>query len=256
MKNNEKTSKLSIDITDMNKKLLEEARFKTQKPFGTIINDIIQLVLSPNIQSKKEVISFIKKELSYLYDKADCAKEMEKADIESQIHYYNDLTLFLNNGILFSKDEIKESEPILAKYQIKNGLAYLPKDWILLNPEDAINSENAIIVECRNNLDDIDIPHFVYFMTIDYEEFNTNFDKRLENEIKHMCCLKWERFIEVIEAQVEPIYDPTTKVLLNAEEHLACPYIGLFYLYVVGEMPDYSKRDIENLPYGAKIIRN
>lgn len=39
----------------------------------------------------------------------------------------------------------------VQKYDIKNGVLICPKDWIVLNPEEAKNMEYAGVVECRNS---------------------------------------------------------------------------------------------------------
>ena len=258
MKEKIKSNKLSIDLTDENKSALEKARFYTHNAFGTVINNLIKLILIPHPKVKDALLRCIRNELSFLYQASDVAGDLEKDDINKQISIYNTLTEYLNNGKVYKKHFIKDNVPALAKYTISNGKMYIPKDWIILNPDECETSRYAIIVECRHSNDFIEgktIPHFVFLTDLSYEEFRE--DRSLEKVINNLCVQKWSDFQKVIELQVDPIYEPGTSNVLNMEEHLACPYIGYFFLYVFDDerIPNHYRIKEEDLPFGARIIR-
>ena len=128
---------------------------------------------------------------------------------------------------------------------MKDGYLIIPKEWIVLNEEDAMYCRYAGVVECRNSAK-YGIPHFVFFT---HAEYGRDYDTDLINE---MCCNAWPKFKDIMAQQVEPIKDPEKPgEYLNVQEHLASPYIGYFSI----DEADSGLRDIEDMPYGAMIVR-
>lgn len=141
-------------------------------------------------------------------------------------------------------------------YELKGGYLKCPKEWILINLEEASDKEYAVVVECRNSLSYGEehfgepIPHFVYFTET---KRMSDAPKGLSNTINHLCVRAWANFQQIIDNQVEPIDDPDRPgVQLNADEWMKAPIIGYFPVYEQGD-PVYGPN--YNPPYNAKIIR-
>ena len=75
------------------------------------------------------------------------AGENEAKILNAEKNQYLEIAQLLNDGIPVSYDN---TDPCLRKIPVKNGLLVIPKEWILLNQEDAENCLYAVVVECLN----------------------------------------------------------------------------------------------------------
>lgn len=253
-----KTYKLTIDLNYHNKLKLDEIKQSTNMPLGSIINTLINTFANIPDRIKSELLLDIKSRI------LNIEKEINKLDSSSEDFYKNTLSnnrdayyrigKFLNDGENITIEESEKQEH--KKYPIKNGVLSCPKDWIVLNLEEAHNMEYAGVIECRNSKSfgmkhfNKAIPHFVFFSNIKYA---TDYNKNYINHINNLCREKWSDFDVVINSQVAPIYDPTNPCkILNEYEYLNAPTIGYFSIYEQGD-PTYSSN--YEPPAGARIIR-
>lgn len=250
MKKGIKSNRFTIELSDENKEALEDTKEFMLKPYGNIVNDILSFSLNCPEEMQKDLLKFCKNKLTELYEKINIASTYEKAEISKQIDKYNLIIPYLNNGIPISMDTLLAEKSNLTEYSFEGGRLIVPDDWIVLNPELARQSWNALVVECRQHLDGIKIPHFVYYHNMSDKVVNSTDD--YIQEVNRLCCIKWDKFNEVISKQVELLFDPITHAPLNDDEVAASPQIGYFIIPVLGEKSHLKQQD---LPYGACIIR-
>jgi len=243
------SQKFTIDLTDQNRDLLEEIKTDQRLPYGTTINILISTFCNVPLSVKKEFLDFIKLKLRNLYQQMDAAGEFNFVDISEQAQSYLDIAKFFNNGIRYSAADI-DAIPNMVKIPILNGTLICPVDVILINPEAAISSAYACIIECRNS-HKYGIPHFVYFSNIpSVYEYDNTYEKTIYSE----CQKIYPRFDDILTKQVEPIYDPDHPgFLLNFCEWNQAPTIYFYDIYVQGDPkygPDYDP------PLNIRIIRS
>lgn len=248
-------SKLTIDLTDENKEILERIKAERRMPYGNTINNLIDTFCRIPESVKKELLSVIKPIIKELYKEMDVAGDYLFKDLAEQSQAYISIATFLNDGKRISLESI-EAEPTLKKYPIKNGILICPDDWIVLNPEQADAMMYAGVVECRNsekfgkeNLGRR-IPCFVFFSN---KKYGKEYDSYYTDYINKLCVQAWPDFQKVIDSQVEPIDDPERPgYQINADEWMKAPTIGYFAVYEHGD-PIYGSN--YEPPAGARIIR-
>lgn len=248
-------NKLTIDLSDCNKEILEKIKTERRMPYGNTINSLIDAFCEIPESVKKELLTFIKTRIKALYKEMDVAEDFLFRDLAMQSEAYIEIATFLNDGRRISIESI-ESEPTLTKYPVRNGILICPDDWIVLNPEQADVMMYAGVVECRNSENfgkenfGEKIPHFVFFSNKKYAK---EYDNYYTDHINKLCVQMWPNFQKVIESQVEPIDDPERPgYQLNAEEWMKAPTIGHFSVYEHGD-PIYGTK--YEPPAGARIIR-
>ncbi len=250
-----KLNKLTFDPTSQNKEILEKIKFERRISYGNTINCLISTFCNIPENVKKELLDFIKVRVKKLNKEMDVAGEYLFKELEEQSQSYMEIATFLNDGERISLESI-ESEPILKKYPIKDGILICPDDWIILNPEQADTMSYAGVVECRNsenfgrkNFGRV-IPHFLFFSNMKYGK---EYDEYYTNHIDELCVNVWPDFQKIIDSQVEPIYDPEKPGRpINEEEWINAPSIGYFAIYEHGDPrfgPNYKPST------GARIIR-
>ena len=248
-------NKLTIDLTEHNKRILEKIKTERNLPYGNTINTLIDTFGEMPEKVKKDLLSLIKIRIKSLIKEMNEAEVFRTEDLVEQTQTYIDIATFFNDGKQISIQSIKE-EPTLKKYQIKDGFLICPDDWIVLNLEKAGTMMYAGVVECCNSENfgikyfGERIPHFVFFTDIKYRaEYNNYYS----DYIKMLCVQKWPNFQKVIESQVEPIFDPERLgYLINDDEWTEAPSIGIFSIYEQDDptyVPGYEP------PMGARIIR-
>lgn len=132
----------------------------------------------------------------------------------------------------------------MKEIKMKDGKLIMPQDYIVLNPGDEGKCRLAYVLECRNSAK-YGIPHFIYMTDLDGEGA---YDQ-LEKEMYPLCQDKWPQFqAEVLNKKVEVIRDENNH-FVNAEEHLASPYPGIFRIYRDDE-PEFQ----EDAPDGVMIL--
>ena len=233
--------KFSMDLSGENKEAVDEATENYGMKYGPFINMLIKQFLRMPAKMKQAFISFCIFQCQELDKQLAVAGDFEKISLEDEKRHYLEIARIINAGIEVHYEE----SPTMRKIAMEDGYLIIPKDWIVVNEDAAPNCRYAGVVECRNHIK-YGIPHFVFFTNAKYgKDYDTD-------AINEMCCKAWPRFKDVIAQQVEPIRDPEKPgEWLNAKEHLASPYIGHFGI----DEADSDLRDIEDMPYGAMIVR-
>lgn len=233
--------KFSMDLSGENKEAVDDATENYGMKYGPFINMLIKNFLRMPTGMKQAFTGFCISKCQELDKLLEVAGAMEKKSIEMEKEQYLEIARIINGGIDIHYDDT----PDMRKIAMKDGYLIIPKDWIVVNEEDAAHYRYAGVVECRNHVK-YGIPHFVFFTNAEYPK---DYDTDLINE---MCCEAWPKFKDIIDQQVEPIRDPDNPgQWLNAKEHLASPYIGHFMI----DEADSDLREIEDMPYGAMIVR-
>lgn len=233
--------KFSMDLSGENKDAVDEATENFGMKYGPFINMLIQRFMRMPDRMKKAFIDFCISQCQEIDRQLEVAGDFEKKNLEKEKEHYLEIARIINGGI----DISYEADSDMKKIAMKDGYLIIPKEWIVLNEEDAMYCRYAGVVECRNSAK-YGIPHFVFFT---HAKYGRDYDTDLINE---MCCDAWPKFKDIMAQQVEPIKDPEKPgEYLNVQEHLASPYIGHFSI----DEADSGLRDIEDMPYGAMIVR-
>ena len=233
--------KFSMDLSGENKEAVDTITDNLGMKYGPFINALIKFFLRMPDSMKKAFTDFCISQCQELDKQLKVAGEFEKKNIANEKEHYLVIAQFINGG----KEVHYDTKPDMRKIAIKDGYLIIPKDWIVVNEDDAEFCRYAGVVECRNHVK-YGIPHFVFFTN---HEYGKDYDTDMINE---MCCDAWPKFRDIMAQQVEPIRDPEKPgEYLNIKEHLESPYIGHFG---IGEV-DSDLRDIEDMPYGAMIVR-
>ena len=236
------STKLSIDLTDSNKQKLEKIKADRYIPYGNTINTLIQTFCNLPEDVQDSLYTFCKEKMALLSREMNTAGDFAFEKLSNKYVIYGDIASFFSKGYKLRMEDVKRT-PIMKKIKIKNGYLICPDDWKLINPEDAEKCDFAYVIECRNSAK-YGIPHYVYFTFAD--------DRADGDLINRRCVSVYPEFKEVLDKQVNPVYDPNDpSKCLNIEEHLASPYIGHFPIHRDGI--DYLIADKEP-PYGAKIV--
>ena len=240
--------KLSIDLNDENAFILESIKNKEKKTYGQSINDLIDLFYNLPPEVNGEILGFIKSQLKKLYNDMDIAGEYEFQAIMNKSQAYQELASFFNKGKTLYIDSIK-SEPEMQKIEMMDSVLVCPKDYIIVNKEDALMCQYASVVEVRNS--DFKVPHFLYFSTKEINDYNDS-DYEIINSL---CTKNWSKFQEIVDNKVDPVFDPQYGFarILNYDEYANAPQIGVFSVYIHGDS-NYPKNF--KPPMGTQIIRN
>lgn len=247
--------KRTIDINDGNDAVLEALKREKGIGYGTTINGLIQAVCRPDSKAKEELLEFIKQRLRILNRQMDAAAGYEAEKLMQTAQTYQELAKYLNDGIAIGIDEIN-AEPVMIKIQMKDRYLIVPDDWIVLNPEEAEQCENALVVEVRQGKRKKTIPHFIFFHNL---ERGVPFDATFCDMVSRKCVKKYPGFQEFIDFKNS---HPDTRLkpdpedpghFLNEEDVLYGPQIGFFPVYVRGERI-LGKYGNYEPPYGVQII--
>lgn len=243
MKKTISTNRLTIDLTDENKSILEKLKLVLQKPFGQIVNQTISTVCDAPKNVKEETLNFYKRQIKTLYKQMDNTSPFELQALSEKAQAYINLAMLMNDGKYISIDEIKK-EPDMVRYEIEGGYVICPENWIVINPEMARQCYYAGVVECRRA--DYNMPHFLFFTN----KHRHDYDGALYKEVNEACCKAWPKFHEILAKQVKPI-DDADGHQLNYKEWDEAPTLGYFALYEQGDPrlpPDFK------FPMGAMIV--
>ena len=238
--------KFSMDLSGDNKEAVDRTTENYGMRYGPFINLLIQTFCRMPKSMKKTFLDFCIVKCQELNEQILTAGAMEKKELEKEKSRYLEVARILNDGCEINKNEV-DNDPTMTKIAIKNGYLIIPRNWILLNPEQSKDCLFAGVVECRNS-DKFGIPHFCFFTD---KKYASDYDKAYTNRIDKLCCKKWPEFENVIKNQVELIPDPEHKgQYLNEKEHLASPVIGHFSILAT----DDELYDADP-PCGAMIVR-
>ncbi len=237
--------KMSLDFTEDSISAIERMANNYEEGVGPTVNKMIKVICSMPEEIKKELKTFcFQKRQEYKLRYLE-AGEFEKKELDRYYDYYSDLMTLINGG-----EEVNywEDDPNMMVFKMKDGSLVVPKDWIILNPEQEGKCKYAGVIECRNH-DKYNIPHFAFFTN---NQYSCDYSDEYVQEIYSMCKEKWPRFSEILKMEVELIPDSTKPFgYKNIEEHLASPIVGLFSI-----LRDDDELFDNKPPYGALIISN
>lgn len=250
-----KKPKLSFDITDENREILEKIKKEHGTAYGNILNALTQTFADIPHDVKKELTVFVRARIRTISREMGTSGKFRCSELAVNRDAYEKMAKYLGvEDKILQKD--KRAVADMKSIPIKNGILICPGDYIVVNPEEASACMYAGVVECRNS-DKFGekhfgekIPHFIYFCN---KKYGNEYDEDLFQWVNQLCINAWPYFKEVIGAQVDPIYDPDNpKRLINASEWVDAPTIGYFAVYEHGDEmygADYQP------PEGVRIIR-
>lgn len=222
-------TKMSIDFTEENRKMLEAIKKKKGISYSKAVNDSIDLLyrMPPSICHK--FLTFVKNELYKIISAKDVTGDIEDANLFIEQSYLEKFGRFINNGdallIDKPKSKIKYSTEEMASGKV---LIYPSEEFILLNPESANKCSFATVTEVKNA--PFFVPHFIRFFVRPFETFSD----RDKQSTEQLCVEKWPRFKEIMESVIEPILGENDKII-NTNAVYSSPQIGHFPIYEKGD---------------------
>ncbi|MDY6228808.1 MAG: hypothetical protein SPH93_14300 [Clostridium sp.] len=217
-----KKIKKSIDFTEDNLDLMtNHIKINNKKNLTMAINELIDTFIIEDKEIKLSLSKFLKDELTNLNNMIIDVNTYSGIKKCKQKKSYIKLIKFLDNDNtieLENSDEEFQNQIFMRQIKISNGYINIPKEWIILNEDEANNCTYVIVIEvirCGRAIE-----HCIYFSKFHIENISFN---ELE-EIKSSCRKK----INLNDSD------------LKLEVHL---------------IPEY-KNNILNYPYGAFIFRN
>ena len=239
--------KFSMDLHGNNKKIIDEMAGQYELKYGPLLNHIIQSICIMPPHMKHRFISYCITQCNVINEMLPGASDMEKKNLEADKKQYLEIARIMNGGIDVKYEDF---DPTKQEIGIKEGTLIIPRDWILLNPDQADEYPFALCVECRHSAE-LGIPHFVYLTEKKYPYDCTPGDF---NKIDSLCVQKWPDFKDILGQQVDPIYNPDDPTdLLNKKEYLAAPTIG-YYPILRDDDPLYGD-PYSSLSALARIIK-
>lgn len=240
MKKSISTNRLTIDLTDKSKQTLEGLKENMLIPFGTITCSIIDSFCGTSEIVRKDMLTYCKKQIISLNKQLETASPFSHIELEERIEAYTKMAVLFNSGIALTGEELVD-RPSMTKYELFDGCAIFPEDWIVLNASEAKESMYCCVVETTRGGD---VPHFVYFTN---ETGIGGFSDATCHIVNELCVSKWPEFSKILDSEVKYIAG------VNEEEYLAAPCVGYFTLYVKGEG---DRGAHYKPPYGAYIYRH
>lgn len=251
MKKTIKSNKLTFDLTDKNKVMLEKLKIDTHIPFGRLINILIDSVCyMPD--RLREVLEqegvLVKEEIDSLKVKGNdfFCRELER---EQQV-IYNLLMLVDNKQFKYFEKTQNEMKNI----PLADGYLVIPADWVIVNEEQARNSHYAAVLECAGSIESkiphFIIPHFIYlFDGVDTHDFSSSKEKDFYTK----CLEKCPEFKVVMDESKSDrlIHNPDGTVQYpSIKDFSKKAKVGIFF---IGDAGDYPSGEP---PYGAVIVRS
>lgn len=241
--------KLSIDLTSKNREKIEEIKNTYGLSYGDTINTVLNAVLSMSPETSARLLDILKSEMRSINTKLKVSGEYGNEKLNQQLKEYDNLAKCFNGWQFVSPDDLKPFEK-MQEIRIKNGTLICPSDWILINPEEAAESEYAGVVECNNSVI-YKTPHFVWLRK---DPSVNNFSPEEEEKVKKMCVAKWPPFEDIIQKQVSLEPDPDNLgSYTNLDDWMKSPAIGYFTI-IPDDSPLYEAD--KEPPFGAKIKRD
>ena len=237
-----------LRLSPESKKILEEKK-EAGSTYVDTINTLIELFGTFPADIHQDLMSLAKSKALKLSKEIESAGHFASDTLHTSLNRYLAIIAYLNGGIAVSLDEIR-TELDMQKIHLKDGYLICPKNFVLINPEDAQDMETACVIECRN-ASKYDIPHYVIFCHAKepYEAAEVYDAKLLDQLLRRI-----PKFQRVVDLQVAPISDPEHhQNLLNENEFMSAPTIGYFPVYIHG---DPTKPADYKPPYGVQIIKD
>lgn len=245
--------KISVILNSKNNAALSRLAGKLKMKLGPVTNMLISSFVDIPGSISDDIYDLCRQrvtELKNLFDTLD-KDSYTAADTWNNINKYIDIARIVKtepditiDDLYISKADSGEEDK-MTRIPVKDGVAVIPSDWIILNKDEAKEKRYACIVEFMN-WDKYNIPHFCYFT-------NDNLGKDYDTEvIKEKCQEAWPKFNDMLKKEVKLKRDPIDNSILNGDEWRKSPHVGFFSL---ATSDDY---DIEHdkIPFGAYILRN
>lgn len=241
-------AKFSVVAGGKNKKILDRLVEKYDFKYSPMMNKIISTFCDMSPTIKPVIESAVMNEYRRL------TKELENNHDPFYVNAFKrdlsnceDILRIMNGGEYDLLDNSEEESP-MKKVKLRNGFLIIPKDWIVVNPDDALHSKYAFVMECKNHIK-YGVPHFIYLTN----ENRCSTD--MEKHFRELCRIKWNKFkeIEELEKKNKLVADPDNpNEYLNTKEYLAAPIMGFF---PIEEQVERLRLDGEEPPFGAIIVR-
>lgn len=207
-------SLFNFSINPRCRQLLEQKKKESGDTFGKTINSLIETFCILPKDIRKDLMEFIKSQLLWIMDLKECAGLFEREKLTQTEQRYLSIAAYLNDGIPLDLDQLRQ-EYKMQKIQILDGVLICPKEYKVINPEEAINMKYACIVECRN-AKQYQIPTYLIFCNLPNPSF---YGTDMKEQMLSKIVAKDPGFEKVIAAQIQPIKDPEDcKAILNNEE--------------------------------------
>lgn len=162
-------------------------------------------------------------------------EEMRKREAQLQLERIDELRQILS--VVAGPNQAMEPMRRIKMSDMSVLVPDNPSSWVIVNEEEAPQSDEAIIVEVRNGKQ-YDMPHFIFF--------DNSKDKKEEREIDEAISKVYPRYRQVVMAnRVIPKFDSAGK-LVNADEWAHSPATGYFQAG--------PNDPIHGNPYGIEII--
>lgn len=134
--------------------------------------------------------------------------------------------------------------------KMKNNVAVIPNDWIILNPEKACEYDSCGVTEVRNSHLIDGVPHYLFFTNARIgvgSDLTEDMINEINKEILKVC----PKFQKVLDTMVDPpSVEEVAKNPKVADPHLKNLYPGYFMLQAF----DFNNTNIDNYLVDAFII--
>ena len=240
--------RFTLTLSDSARESLDQKKENGWSMANTVNTLVDTFAILPD-DVNRDLTAFAKGKALEISQKMERSGFFAHDTMEASLNKYLAIIKYLNNGVPVTLDAIR-TELDMQKVTIKGGHLICPKDFVLINPEEAAKLEAACVVECRNAAK-YAIPHYIVFCNPkEAHETTESYDARILDRL----LMRIPKFKRIVDLQVAPIYDPEhPEEILNAREFMDAPTIGYFPVYVHGnpaKPADYKP------PYGVQIIKN
>lgn len=124
---------------------------------------------------------------------------------------------------------------------IADGFVFYPSEWIVIKNDIRESCRYVGTVEVRNGTR-YNAPHFLFFSKTPVNRI----ESEEREKIMTACTEVYPAFRKILKHQIEPQYNENNK-LINGEQLISAPTVGLFQIPTYGEASDY--------PAGAMVVR-
>lgn len=235
-----------LKLTPLSKAILDDKK-NSGSTYVDAINNLIDVFGSLPDDISSDLTFFAKSKALYLSKDMESSGLFMAATKKKSLDKYLAIIAYLNAGIPISIEEIRD-ELDMRKIEIKNGCLIYPKDFVLVNSQDAKDMEAAYVIECQN-AKRYDIPYYIVFWH-PHKPYETT--EAYNAKLLAQLLQKIPEFQRIVDLQVSPIYDPEhPEIILNEKELDEAPTIKYFPVYVHG---DPRKPADYKPPRGVEIV--
>lgn len=246
------TKKMSIDFTNESINLINYAKKNyywandKRASNSLIINNLVEKVLGCPNSLNDEIVKSLKSLLGHY----NLLILNEKQDFI--LEDYNKKTKALKEIImLFNAYKIQKDNYYMRKISLGyNRSIIFPNDWVLLNAQDALNSSEAYVVECRNH-GKYNIPHFLYLGN-NSEMKDGDYTKEFRTKLYEIILNIYPDFQIVLNNQVD--LNIIEGKITNSADYEKAPTIGIFKIIDSVQLKKIHECDKKyEPPYGAVV---